>query len=113
MERRPVDFPKHSVQEMVASVMENRAWSKQLRINSRMLVNSRVAKLIDADDYAARRNLINENVAECKRREIVLLKEITAREREGYTLTLAFERTREATRESAGIEFEHLPLVHQ
>jgi hypothetical protein len=88
MERRSEDLPKPSIREMVGSVIENRAWGKQLRIDTRMLVNSRLAERIDGDNYAARRRLINENVAECKRRGLVLLKEINIQERAGFTLTL-------------------------
>jgi hypothetical protein len=83
MEQRSEDFQKRSMQEMVGSVIENRAWSKQLRINNRILVNSRLARLIGADEYSANRRLINENIDECKRRGIILLKEITVREDEG------------------------------
>jgi hypothetical protein len=83
MEQRSEDLLKQSIREMVGSVIENRAWGKQLRIDSRILVNSRLEKRIDADVYVARRKLMNENVAECTRRGIVLLNEITLQEREG------------------------------
>jgi hypothetical protein len=72
MEQRSEDCPKRTMQEMVGLVFENMACCKQLPINSRILVNSRLAKLIGADEYDASRRLINDNVDEGKRRGILL-----------------------------------------
>jgi hypothetical protein len=76
----PEDFSKRSMEEMVRSVIENRAWSKELRLSTGALVNSRLAKQIGEDEYATTRGLTNESVAECKRREIILMDEIRVRE---------------------------------
>jgi hypothetical protein len=77
------DFSKRSMEELLRSVIENRAWSKELRLSSGVLVNSRLAKQIGADEYAATRRLTNESVAECNRRRIILMNAIRAQESEG------------------------------
>jgi hypothetical protein len=46
---------KPNIQEMLDSVIDNRAWSKQLRINSQIVVAGRLAKLVGADEYATSR----------------------------------------------------------
>ena len=76
------DFSKRSMEELVRSVIENRAWSKELRLSTGVLVSSRLAKQIGADEYATTRRLTNESVAECKRRGIILMNEIRTRESE-------------------------------
>ena len=68
------------MEEVICSEIENRAWNKELRLSTRVLVSSRLAKQIDADQYAATRRLTNENVTECTRRGIILMKEIRVRE---------------------------------
>jgi hypothetical protein len=74
------DFSKRSMEELVRSVTENRAWSKELRLSTGMLVSSRLAKQIGADEYATTRRLTNESVAECKRRGIILMNAIRVQE---------------------------------
>jgi hypothetical protein len=74
------DFSRRSMEEVICSEIENRAWNKELRLSTRVLVSSRLAKQIDADEYAATRRLTNENVTECMRRGIILMKEIRVRE---------------------------------
>jgi len=81
MTLRSEDFSKCSMEEVVRSVTENRAWNKELRLSTRVLVSSRLAKQIGADEYATTRRLTNENVAECERRRIILMNEIRARAR--------------------------------
>jgi hypothetical protein len=76
----PKDLSKCSKAEVVRSVLENRAWSKELRLSTMALVNSRLAKQIGADEYAAARRFTNENVAECNRRGIILMNEVRIRE---------------------------------
>lgn len=74
------DLPGCSLEEVMHSMTENRAWSKELRLKTLAVVNSRLAKQIGAGQYSASRSLINEGMAECKRRGIVLMKEIRTRE---------------------------------
>lgn len=73
------DFSKCSLAEVVSLVVENRAWNKELRLSAKVLVSSRLAKQISADEYATARRFANENEAECKRRGIILLNEIRIR----------------------------------
>ena len=80
MELLSEDFSKCSMKEMVRLVTENRAWNKELRLSTRALVNSRLANQIGEAEYATTRRLTNESVAECKRRGIILMKEIRVRE---------------------------------
>jgi hypothetical protein len=68
------------MEEVVRSVVENRAWNKELRLTTRMLVTSRLAQQIDADEYAVNRRITNDDVAECRRRGAILMNEIRARE---------------------------------
>jgi hypothetical protein len=68
------------MEEVVRSMVENRAWNKELRLSTKMLVSSRLAHQIGADEYAANRRITNQEVAECRRRGIILMNEIRARE---------------------------------
>jgi hypothetical protein len=76
------DFSKRSMEELVRSVIENRAWNKELRLSTGVLVSNRLAKQIGADEYATTRRLTNESVAECKRRGIILMNAIRVQEDE-------------------------------
>jgi hypothetical protein len=76
------DFSKRSMEELVRSVIENRAWNKELRLSTGVLVSNRLAKQIGADEYAITRRLTNESVAECKRRGIILMNAIRVQEDE-------------------------------
>jgi hypothetical protein len=60
---------------------ENRAWNKRLREQTVMLVNTRLAKTITQEEYAARRNRANHDAAECQRRAEMLVKDMALRER--------------------------------
>ena len=76
------EFSNRTTQDVLDLWIENRAWYKELRLSSKGLVSSRLARQMDASDYAIARQLSNQNVAECKRRESVLMHEISAREGE-------------------------------
>jgi hypothetical protein len=80
------EFSGRSSQDVLDLLIENRAWNQQLRLSSKLLVNSRLAQQIGASDYATARQLSSENSAECKRREIVLMREIRVREGERVAL---------------------------
>ena len=58
---------------------ENRAWSKQLRLEAQALVNNRLAKGISLEEYASSRLLAAESSAECRRRAATLSREIENR----------------------------------
>ena len=74
------DFSKRSMEEVLVSIVENRAWGKELRNSTRELVSSRLAKEIGAEEYAVSRRLTNDHVAECRRQSILLMNEVRARE---------------------------------
>jgi hypothetical protein len=75
----PDDLTTCSLEEVVRSQAENRAWSRELRLKSTALVNSRLAKAITLEDYAANRKLVQEEAAECSRRAAVLANELNGR----------------------------------
>ena len=68
----PEDFSVSSLEEVLKSQAENRAWSKELRRRTDALVNSRLAKNISQDAYLADRKLTHEETAECRRRASIL-----------------------------------------
>ena len=57
----------------------NREWSKQLRANTSMLVNSRLAKTVSQDEYLAGRKLLHADVAECRSRANILEAQVARR----------------------------------
>jgi hypothetical protein len=75
----PEDLSTYSLEEVITTQAENRAWSKELRLKSNALVNSRLAKAISQDEYNATRKVTHEETAECRRRAAVLVNEILGR----------------------------------
>ena len=53
----PEDLSTCSLEEVITTQAENRAWSKELRLKSNALVNSRLAKAISQDEYTATRKV--------------------------------------------------------
>jgi hypothetical protein len=80
------EFSISATRDALHLLIENRAWNRQLRLSGKLLVSSRLAQQIGASEYATARQLSNENVAECKRREIVLMGEVRIRESERVEL---------------------------
>lgn len=70
------DFSTCSWEEVLARLAENRAWSKELRLKTSALVNTRLAKTISQADYVASRKLAHEDAAECRRRAVLLESQI-------------------------------------
>jgi hypothetical protein len=66
------DFSECSLEEVFQSQAENRAWGKELRHKTNVLVNSRLAKNISQDDYLADRKRAHEEAAEYRRRAAIL-----------------------------------------
>jgi hypothetical protein len=66
------DFSTCTWDEVLARVAENRAWSKELRLRTSALVNTRLAKTISQADYVASRKRASEDAIECRRRAVVL-----------------------------------------
>ena len=73
------DLSLYSLDEIFRSQTENRAWHKELRLKTNVLLNSRLAKQISREEYAANRQIGAADEAECKRRAAKLVNEITAR----------------------------------
>jgi hypothetical protein len=73
------DLSGRSLEEVLLSEAENRAWNKALRGRVTALVDSRLTKRISLEAYAERRQHGNEDAAECKRRGIILVDEIGSR----------------------------------
>jgi hypothetical protein len=67
------------LEEVLLSESENRAWNKALRGQVTALVDSRLTKRISLEAYAQSRQHGNEDAAECKRRGIILVDEISRR----------------------------------
>ena len=73
------DFSQRSLEEIVRSLDENRAWHKDLRMKALKLVNDRLAKQVGMDEYTANRRLGQAEVAECRRRGSILVDEVAIR----------------------------------
>ena len=73
------DQSKRSLEEILRSEAENRAWNKAIRGQVTALVDSRLAKQISLEAYATRRQNGNQDAAECKRRGTILVDEISSR----------------------------------
>jgi hypothetical protein len=61
-----------TLEEIFIKRAENRAWSKELRLRTNALLNTRLAKIIDQSDYLLACTLAREGAAECRRRENLL-----------------------------------------
>lgn len=72
----PEDLSTCTLDEVLARVAENRAWSKELRLRTNDLVNTRLAKTISQADYVESRKRTHEDAAECRRRATVLERHI-------------------------------------
>ena len=66
------DFSGCGLADILRFQTENRAWSKELRHRTNVLVNSRLAKNLSLDDYLAGRKLVHEDTAECRSRASIL-----------------------------------------
>jgi hypothetical protein len=66
------ELANHTVEDILLSQTENRAWSKELRLGIGDVVASRLAKKISLEQYAVDRKRFNEDMAECRRRANVL-----------------------------------------
>jgi hypothetical protein len=75
----PENIEDRSLDEMFRLQACNRAWSKQLRQESQVLVNSRLAKVISMEEYTSSRELAAQQSAECRRRAEALSRLIESR----------------------------------
>jgi hypothetical protein len=77
MQLWPDDFSTVTLEEILRYQLENRAWSKELRLRSSVLVNKRLANEITQDDYLTNRKLTRQEAEECQRRAAVLDSQIS------------------------------------
>jgi hypothetical protein len=75
----PEDFTKSTLAEVVGMQAENTASSKNVRLKTKAIVDSKLAGEISKEQYLAGRKLASEEAAECKRRRTVLITELAAR----------------------------------
>jgi hypothetical protein len=73
------DLASATLDQILRLERENRAWKKELKTKAGSLVNDRLAKRIEADQYATGRKAAAEASAECSRRERILGAEIANR----------------------------------
>jgi hypothetical protein len=73
------DLTSSSLEEVLEWQAENRAWSKDLRRRTSVLVNSRLANDMSQVDYVASRKLTHEETAECRRRANMLETQLSRR----------------------------------
>jgi len=66
------DFSTSTLEEILRYQIENRAWSKELRYRSSMLVNKRLSNEISQADYLVNRKLTRKETEECQRRAAIL-----------------------------------------
>jgi hypothetical protein len=74
------DISKCTSEEISRVHGENRAWYKEIRRKANAMVESRLAKEMDLDEYVEKRKVSNAEVTECARRARVIITEITSRE---------------------------------
>ena len=77
MQLWPDDFSAITLEEILRYQLENRAWSKELRGRSTVLVNKRLANEITQDDYLTNRKVTRQESEECQRRAAILDSQIT------------------------------------
>jgi hypothetical protein len=75
----PENIEEGSLDEMFRLQACNRAWSKQLRQESQVLVNKRLAKVISMEEYSSSREMAAQQSAECRRRAEWLSRQIESR----------------------------------
>jgi hypothetical protein len=75
------ELPQRSIEEVLQTRAANSQWSKELRKQLTVLVDSRLAKRISQDEYELDRQQHNLDTAECKRRQMLLDNELTHRDK--------------------------------
>ena len=79
MKEWPDNLTEQSLEALQRLRDQNRALAKELRLKSAALVNSRLAKQISLEDYAAGRLSGVDSAEECKRRALEVENELAAR----------------------------------
>ncbi len=68
-----------TLDEVASLRNENRAWHKELRRQTGVLVDGKLAKRIGQEEYVAERTVANAAIAECQRRGRIIASEIMNR----------------------------------
>ena len=86
MSNLPEDLSKNTLKEVVAFEAENTASSKDVRLRTKAIVDSKLAGEISREEYFASRKVADEDAAEFKRRRILLIAELGVRGYQGKLL---------------------------
>ena len=73
------DFQGLSIEELLRSQAENRAWHKELRAKTAELIKTRLGKTISHLEYIELRNAAANETTECTRRATMLTSELSSR----------------------------------
>jgi len=66
-----------TLEDVVRLQEENRAWRKHIQRRTNILMDSKLAKEINQEEYALQRKSVNEEAAECHRRNRILARELS------------------------------------
>ena len=80
------DISKCTSDEISRAHGENRAWYLDIRRKANAMVESRLAKEMDHEEYVEKRKVSNADVTECARRARILVTEITSRDQQSRLL---------------------------
>ena len=75
----PEEFVALSIDDLLQSQVENRAWHKELRAKTAALVENRLLKTLSHMEYVQRRNEARSDYIECNRRATILTSELRNR----------------------------------
>lgn len=73
------DLSQFTVEEVIRSRDENRAWYKELRLKVNALIATKLAKQISPEAYADDHKILKEDLAECERRARIISSEARSR----------------------------------
>ena len=79
MDTWPEDLSKNTLEEVIGYEAMNAESSRNLRIRSKAIVNSKLTGTISREEYLVGRMQTAEEVAECKRRRSLLILELAIR----------------------------------
>ena len=75
------DLSACSLEQVLQSQAENRAWHKQIRLQTAEIIERRLAKQITRDEYVEHRKVTGVDAAECQRRASILLDVLARKQR--------------------------------
>jgi hypothetical protein len=75
----PEDLTKTTAKELATLHLTNEAWSKELKLRIKRLMNGKAAGDIGKDEHASSLNATNKDTVECIRRRQLLTHELSKR----------------------------------